>query len=148
MEDATRQFENVIYSEIPLSRVMGVSVFSYDGKKLSLHAPLDKNTNHKSTAFGGSLYNLAVLTGWGLVYLKLLEEQLSAHIVIQKSEIDYLLPVTTDLITQCSIENSAALKKCFHTYIRKKRSRIHLTVNIFQGKECAVCFRGTYVIHK
>lgn len=148
MDKMIKQFEKVIHTEIPLSQAMGVSVSSYDGVKLSLVAPLEKNTNHKSTAFGGSLYSLAVLTGWGWVYLKLLELKLTGHIVIQKSEIDYFLPVKGEMVAQCQVSDPTILQKFIHTYKKKDRSRIQLVVNIFQGNECAVQFRGSYVIHK
>ncbi len=35
-----------------------------DDEPVVLRAPLAPNANHKGTAFGGSLYSLAVLTGW------------------------------------------------------------------------------------
>jgi thioesterase domain-containing protein len=148
MDKVIKQFETVIHSEIPLSQAMGVSVTSYDGQSLTLTAPLEKNTNHKSTAFGGSLYSIAVLTGWGWIYLKLHEAKLTGHIVIQKSEINHFLPVTGDIVAQCQVGDPNILNKFIHTYRKKNRSRIHLDVNILQGNECAVQFRGSYVIHK
>ena len=61
--DQLNQLRNVLHEEIPLTKAMGVEVNSYDGHCLVLSAPLDPNTNHKDTAFGGSLYSLAVLAG-------------------------------------------------------------------------------------
>ena len=59
---------------------MGIRVAAYDGTSLKLTAPLAPNINHKSTAFGGSLYSLAVLCGWGIVHLKLAEAALHKHL--------------------------------------------------------------------
>jgi len=148
MNNSIKEFENVIHTEIPLSKAMGVKVLSYDGMSLSLMAPLEKNTNHKSTAFGGSLYSLAVLTGWGWVYLKLYEAQLTGHIVIQKSEIKYLRPITSDIVAHCRGNIKIDLKKLFVTLEKKQRCRIPLTVDIAQGEKLAVRFSGSYVIHK
>ena len=83
---------------------MGIRVASFDGASLILDAPLDPNLNHKSTAFGGSLYSIAVLCGWGLLHLKLAEARLHKHIVIQESNIRYLHPVVQDLHAECRLD--------------------------------------------
>ena len=88
--DELTQLRDVLHKEIPLTRAMGVEVESYDGSCLVLAAPLAPNINHKSTAFGGSLYSLAVLTGWGLLHLQLKQRDVLAHIIIRQSHIDYI----------------------------------------------------------
>ena len=67
----TRQIEELFYSKIPITRALGVVVEDYDGQRLVLSAPLDKNVNHLCTAFGGSLNALAVLSGYGLLWLEM-----------------------------------------------------------------------------
>ena len=64
-----KELENVLHSEIPLTREIGIEVVDYTGDSLTLKAPLEKNINHKCTAFGGSLYSVSVLSGWGLIHL-------------------------------------------------------------------------------
>jgi thioesterase domain-containing protein len=140
------QLEQTLHDEIPLSRAMGIHVAAYDGKQLSLTAPLAPNINHKCTAFGGSLYSLAVLCGWGMVHLKLHETGLHRHIVIQQADIDYLLPVTRELIAQCSIDPTH-WEKCLHTLKKRGRARIALDVSILEGTQVAVAFCGRYVMH-
>ncbi|HKE43757.1 MAG TPA: YiiD C-terminal domain-containing protein, partial [Steroidobacteraceae bacterium] len=54
-------------AEIPLTRHIDVRIAGYDQDTLTLLAPLAANSNHKGTAFGGSLFSLAVLAGWGLL---------------------------------------------------------------------------------
>ena len=56
--------EKRILTDIPLARHIGVRVVEFDGSSLALGAPLAANSNHKGTAFGGSLFSLAVLAGW------------------------------------------------------------------------------------
>ena len=138
--------EQLLHSEIPISRAMGIRVAHYDGASLSLDAPLEPNLNHKSTAFGGSLYSLAVLCGWGLLHLKLAEARMHKHIVIQESNIRYLHPVVQDLHAECRLDD-AAFKHFLRTLERHGRARLSLDVVITQGNRPAVEFSGRYVVH-
>ncbi|MGA8864964.1 MAG: thioesterase domain-containing protein [Gallionella sp.] len=142
----TAALELILHTEIPISKAMGVRVRGYDGSSLGLSAPLAPNTNHKSTAFGGSLYSLAVLCGWGLLHLKLAEAKLHKHIVIQESSIRYLHPVEQALHAECRLDN-AAFKRMLNTLHRHGRARIALDVAITQDDRPAVEFSGRYVVH-
>jgi len=62
-----------LHQHIPLSQHLGAAVEAYDGASLRLGAPLAPNLNHRSTAFGGSLSALAILSGWTLLHLNLRE---------------------------------------------------------------------------
>ena len=138
--------EQLLHSEIPISRAMGIRVTHYDGANLTLDAPLEPNFNHKSTAFGGSLYSLAVLCGWGLLHLKLAEVKLHRHIVIQESNIRYLHPVVQDLHAECRLDDTA-FKRFLRTLDKHGRARLSLDVVISQGNRHAVEFSGLYVVH-
>lgn len=139
--------QSVLNTEIPLTNAMGIEVEAYSESGIRLSAPLSKNINHKCTAFGGSLYSVAVLTGWSLIYLLMHEQNLSGHIVIQESKIQYLLPVDTDIISTCSFENQEQVNRFLKVYRRKNKSRISLTVTIEQNFKNAVVFYGQYVVH-
>ncbi len=140
------QLERTLHEQIPLARAMGVRVANYDGVTLQLAAPLAPNVNHKLTAFGGSLYTLAVLCGWGLLHLKLAEAGVHRHIVIQEGAIRYLLPVAEELRAECRVED-AAFARVLHTLERRDRARIAVDVGVLQGGYTAVQFSGKYVIH-
>ncbi|MBF0279417.1 MAG: thioesterase domain-containing protein [SAR324 cluster bacterium] len=143
--NAIKDLEERLHRDIMLTQHMGLLVKSYDEKGLVLSAPLERNLNHKQTAFGGSLNCLATLAGWGTVYLILKEMQQQAHIIIQDSEISYLKPVTQDFEAICPQPEEMILRK-FKKMIQKKRiGRISLNCLIYQGGEIAVSFRGSYV---
>ena len=125
---------------------MGIRVEYYDGTSLKLDAPLAPNTNHKSTAFGGSLYSLAVLCGWGLLHLKLADAKLHKPIVIQESDIRYLQPVEHDMHAECRLDD-AEFKKFLRTLEKRGRARMSLDVIISQDNRPAVEFTGRYVGH-
>lgn len=149
MEDATlsARLEHTLHHEIPLSREMGIHVAHYDGTHLRLSAPLAPNINHKCTAFGGSLYSLAVLCGWGMMHLKLEEAGLHRHIVIQQADIAYLLPVAEDMQAECSVAQ-ATLDRFMSMLKKHGRARLALEVLIKRGQQVAVKFTGRYVVHE
>jgi thioesterase domain-containing protein len=140
------ELERTLHEEIPLSRAMGVRVAAYQDNTLQLAAPLAPNTNHKRTAFGGSLYSLAVLCGWGLLQIKLREAGLRKHIVIQASDIRYLLPVNEDMTAECRLDEDA-FAHLMRTLEKRGRARLTLDVAIMQDGCPAVEFSGRYVIH-
>jgi len=143
-----QKLNSVLHNEIPITKSLGIRVNSYENGVMTLVAPLSNNINHKCTAFGGSLYSICVLTGWSLIYAKLNEQNSSPHIVIQKSNIDYRLPVAEeDILATCRFESNKQVDKFLTVYQRKRVSRIKLTVEIRQSGALAVVFSGQYVIH-
>jgi len=142
------QFEEILRHEIPLTEFMGIEVFKCNRKNLSLKAPLAPNINHKSTAFGGSLYSLAVLAGWGFLYLKFQEKDLTSNIVIHHSHISYDRPVSGEIVATCMTPEDKELEKFFTTYERKGKARISLHSIIMQDMQTAVTFTGNYVAHR
>ncbi len=138
--------ERTLHDEIPLSKAMGVRVIAYDGSSLKLTAPLTPNINHKNTAFGGSLYSLAVLCGWGMVHIKLAEAALHKHIVIQESNIRYIRPVDEDMQAECKLDDET-LNKFLRTLHKHDRARLSLDVVINNQGQPAVEFSGRYVVN-
>jgi len=143
---AAANLERTLHEEIPLSRAMGIRVVACNDSSLQLAAPLAPNINHKSTAFGGSLYSLAVLCGWSLLHLKLREAGLHKHIVIQESSIRYLLPVEGEMTAECRLDETA-FARFLRTLHKHGRSRLALDVVIMQDGRPAVEFSGRYVVH-
>jgi len=127
--------------------LIGIQVTECSPQRIELTAPLEPNINHKCTAFGGSLYSVAVLCGWSYVYQQMKLNQLTGHIVIQSSEVNYLQPVDGDIRAICEAENSPELKRFSKIYRRKGRARIHLQVKILFNNRVAVDFNGQYVVH-
>src|SRR5262249_11092228 len=109
--DLLAQLQATFDHEIPLSRAIGLTALRYDARGLTLGAPLAPNTNHKSTAFAGSLNAAATLAGWGLVWLLLRERGLAATIVIQESETRYQLPVRGDFAAICALPPAAEIEQ-------------------------------------
>ncbi len=148
MEQKIRALQSKLNEEIPLTRAMGLVVKSLTADSVCLTAPLANNINHKSTAFGGSLYSIAVLAGWSLIYSQLQDRHLQGHIVIQESDIKYLKPVTTEIEAVCRINSTAMMEKFVQTFTKKGMARIMLETSIQQGDIESVRFQGKYVVHR
>ena len=122
---------------------MGVKVEDYDGERLTLSAPLDENVNHLGTAFGGSLHALAVLSGYGLLWLEL--KEMECHIVIRKSSISYERPVRGEIRATCVRPPEEALAEFKRTFKRTGKARIALKAAIEDQGKVAVRFEGVFI---
>jgi thioesterase domain-containing protein len=140
---AVRQIQELLHSKIPITRAMGVKVEDYDSERLVLSAPLAENVNHLGTAFGGSLNALAVLSGYGLLWLELKEEE--CHIVIRESSISYERPVTGEIRAVCARPDAEALAEFKQTFQQKGKARIALSATIESEGQTAVRFAGIFV---
>jgi thioesterase domain-containing protein len=143
--DALPRLQATLYNEIPLSKAIGIMVDNYDNGCLTLRAPLGPNINHKDTAFAGSLSALVTLAGWGLIWLVLDEARVSGKIVIQDSTIQYLRPVTQELVARCCQPEAGDLARFLAMLRRKGRARLELQAQVREAGVCAVSFSGRYV---
>ncbi|MFV2004094.1 MAG: thioesterase domain-containing protein [Gammaproteobacteria bacterium] len=141
------ELQQVLHSEIPLTKTIGIKVIDHTDLSLTLSAPLENNINHKCTAFGGSIYSVAVLSGWGLIYLLLKQHGLSGHIVIQESNTKFIKPVTSDITAKCSFESKEQYERFLKMYQRKGIARIQLKSSITNDTGTNVIFKGSYVVH-
>jgi thioesterase domain-containing protein len=130
--------------EIMLARPMGVIVESANDSSLVLRAPLAPNANHKGTAFGGSLYSLAVLTGWAWLTRFLATRKLDAEAVIQESNMRFLKPVHGEMRACLEIPAAADIEKFQKMLVRASRGRIRLQVKVHEGSALATVFDGLF----
>ncbi len=146
-EQARQALQAFVTQHVPLVAAAGIEVDHYDAQSLVLSAPLDKNINDKGTAFGGSLYNLCVVTGWGLTWLLSQELQLAGEIVVAKGEIEYLRPLRGRLIATVARPEQDALCHFKAGYARRGKAVLQQTVTIPDetGTPC-VRFQGKYAL--
>ncbi len=143
--DLVAALQATLDHEIPVSTAIGITVLRYDAAGLVLGAPLAPNTNHKATAFAGSLNAVATLAGWGLAWLLLRERHLAATIVIQENETHYHLPVRGDFTATCALPPAMDIELLTEGLRRKGKARVKLAVEIHDGLRAAVRFTGRYV---
>jgi thioesterase domain-containing protein len=133
-----------IAGEFILARHIGVVVESADDSAVVMRAPLAPNANYKGTAFGGSLYSLAVLAGWAWVTRYLAARGLSADTVIQESRVRFLAPVRGELRASAAAPPEAEINKFRKMLQRAGRGRIRLSVEIVCGQTLATLFEGVF----
>ena len=145
--DHTEELQAVLDEQIPLTEAMSLKVIHASALEVLLRAPLEPNHNHKDTAFGGSLYSLAVLAGWSLLWIRLKEAGLEGHVVIAKTEVEYLKPVTDDF-EATAVADEGVMAMALDTYKRKGRARVIVSSRIGAVGDEAVRFLGTYALVK
>jgi thioesterase domain-containing protein len=136
---------HILHQEIPLTRAMGLVASSWDGQTVALTAPLEPNLNHTDTAFGGSISSIAVLAGYCLLFLIFKDRGLSTRILVQKSAIDFLLPIEAEFSATATCPAPAELEEFLGTLKRKRRARIELSTEVVSGHMVAARHKGLYV---
>jgi thioesterase domain-containing protein len=144
MEPGKEYLQTRILSEFPLARHIGIVVESADDQAVVLSAALAPNVNDQGSAFGGSLFCVAVLTGWSWVVRYLVASELRADAVIQESTMRYLMPVHGVLRAKILLPSAVQIEKFRKMLQRAGRGRIHLKVDIWQGERVAAKFEGYF----
>lgn len=136
-----QQLQDTWHETIPISEQMGIKLHQYTGNTLEARASLNKNINLHGSMFAGSIYSLATLTGWGMIFLQLKQRGLPGDIVLGDGNIHYHKPVTQQPRAICNIET---LDGNFNRVERNQKCRLKLQVNIKDGDRPVAEFMGTY----
>lgn len=137
------QLQNTWHERIPISEHMGILLHQYTERTIETRASLNKNINLHGTMFAGSIYSLATLTGWGMLFLQMKQKGLSGEIVLGDASIHYHKPVTMKPRAICNIESVRAK----FDFLRKgKKCPASLNVNIFDGDDAVAEFTAQYWI--
>ncbi|WP_133470687.1 bifunctional GNAT family N-acetyltransferase/hotdog fold thioesterase [Paraglaciecola marina] len=129
------------HDTIPISEQMGIKLHQYTGRTLESRASLNKNINLHGTMFAGSIFSLATLTGWGMIFLQLKEKALEGEIVLGDGNIHYHKPITMQPRAICNIES---LSGRFETLLKNKKCHIQLSVAILDGDKAVAEFIGDF----
>ncbi|MDJ0957270.1 MAG: YiiD C-terminal domain-containing protein [Arenicellales bacterium] len=146
LEQRCRKLEKLLHKEVPLSDSIGMVVHGYDGKRLELRADLKPNINIHGVAFGGSIYSMCALSGWGLLILRLQEHALDPRIMIAGGEIEYTQPVMQTIRASSYLPDQADFDRFVDRYTEKRRSSITVQVQVgLDDGAIAARFSGRYV---
>lgn len=140
-----RDVERYLHDRIPLARAVGACVKRIDADGACLEAPLAPNLNHRGTAFGGSLSVLGVLAGWVVVYVGMRRDDIDAHLVIQRHEVDFTAPARDRLTAWAPAPGTAAWSTFLRTLRRRRRARLDVGCELRSaGRDVGRCW-GRYV---
>jgi thioesterase domain-containing protein len=140
------QLEEYLYHQIPVTKSLGVKVDICNNDSIQLSAPINLNYNHKKTAFGGSLSVMGILSGWSLVYMKLMGQR--NEIVIQDSSMSYLKPVKGDFTSVSKYCESESWEKFHKSFERRGKGRVSVESILYCEGEIVAKHNGTYVALK
>ena len=140
-----RELERYLHEQIPLSKAMGVEVVQASVARVELAAPFAPNINHLETVFGGSASAVAILAAWTLLHVRLKEDGISSHVVIQQNSMKYERPTTGDFTAVSTFEDSATWERFLNMLKRKHRARITLTAQLRCQGETTGELEGDFV---
>lgn len=138
-----RELQKTWHEEIPISEHMGIKLHQYTERTIETRASLNKNINLHGTMFAGSIYSLATLTGWGMLFLQLKQKGLQGEIVLGDANIHYHKPVTMQPRGVCNIES---VKVKFGLLQKGKKCPATITVDIYDNDQAVAEFVGQYWI--
>lgn len=116
--------QEYFHNHIPLSKAMAVAVETATPQVVRLVAPLTPNTNHHGTVFGGSASAVAVLSAWGLLHVAMVEANINADLVVQKSSMSYELPITGEFTAETLALAPDKWQRFLAMLLKYKRARI------------------------
>ena len=138
-----QQLQQTWHDEIPISEVMGIQVHQYVDGVFETYAALDPNLNLHGTMFAGSVYSLATLTGWGLVYLCLKEQGEVGDIVLADGQIRYFKPLSQQ---PTAVADKGEVEGDFAPLQAGKKARLKVKVQVKDGETAVAEFNGLFVI--
>lgn len=117
--------------KIILYKHLGLTPTVVNADEVRFQVSLEKSSNHKGTAFGGSLYADAVLAAYTLILVGLRHRGFATeNIVIAKGEIKYLRPIDSDFEVHCTWPSQEASESFFADLKSKGKGRITLKSQI------------------
>lgn len=146
MKEIAERLTEFVQTHLPTAQALQISVTDYDSQSLTLSAPLAPSVNDKQTAFGGSLYVVAVMAGWGMVYLRCREAGIDPNIVVARGEIDYHAPVDSDIVASSLAIDEAEWQRFFSDFEARGKAKIELRTEVVRNGKPAVSFKGLYAI--
>ena len=138
--------EQYLHEHIPITAAMGVRVEVASAERVLLSSPLEPNLNHQGTGFGGSIASLATLAGWSWLWVIFREKGLTPKLVVRKSTVEYVAPVTDSFSAELRPPSDASIRDFWNSFNRRSSARIDLKVEVYCRGEEAAYFEGTFVV--
>lgn len=142
------EFQEFLYHNFPSTAHMAFKVEEYAQGPLKISAPLHHNLNIGGTAFGGSVSSLLITVCWAEVYKLMQSIDPDCQLVIQKSTVDFKMPIATNFTAEAHPPADDKVKQMLRTYYRFGKSRISMQSSINIDEQVAAFFQGIFVILK
>lgn len=140
------EMDRLLQEHIPLCAFMNLQIKSLTPVSINTSAPLEPNRNMHGTGFAGSLYSLAVATGWALVHNRVDVAGVQGQLVVKEATIYYKRPVTSDIALEAAIEGGISDEELKRQLSEDRRVDFALIVTICsKGKKCGY-LKANYVV--
>jgi thioesterase domain-containing protein len=139
------ELQSIWREQIPLTTAIGVAIERYTNDELVLRAALAPNLNLHGTAFGGSLYSVCALAGWGMTWLQLRGRNLDGRIVLAEGRITYRRAVAEDIVCRCRFDPAEQLAN-LEQLAKTGSGLFPLLCGVDAGGRRAVRFEGEYSV--
>lgn len=140
-----QKLQKLLHETIPLAKAMAIEVTEASATRIKIKAPFEHNKNIHNTAFAGSIYTTATLSGWSLLTNFLDENTLKGSVVLASANIQYRKPIYGDIIATCTL-NEEQQKKITKNLKRSKTIKLPLSLTISDNQKEVVTFIGTFAI--
>ncbi|WP_299795025.1 thioesterase domain-containing protein [uncultured Shewanella sp.] len=140
VESLLKELAETWHRTIPVSAFMQISPLEYSDKWLTIGAPLPPNINLHQTMFAGSIYTLATLTGWGMLWLQQRIAGVDGDIVLADGHIRYLAPITEAPLARCCWPDTELGRLSMG-----RRVKVSLEVELWCEDKLCATFEGLYV---
>ena len=140
--------QDYIYTNIPITKAMGMKIEKLSNNEVQLSLPIDKNINHRGSAFGESIDSLFLTTGWAFIRFLIDHYTPTPIIVGSRGETSFIKPVLTDFVSQLEMPDEVEIQKFLSTFERFGKARITLKAGIYEDDELYASFEGDYVVVK
>jgi len=126
---------------------MQFSIDALDGGAIEVSAPLEPNINIHGTGFAGSIYSVAVLTGWALCTHLLEQAGIDAELVVARGEIRYRAPVNGEL--RCRSAAGEAERESFLQAARERgKGLLRLEITVGDAPQAVLDATFCALLHK
>ena len=143
--DSAFHLQQVLQTQIPLSKQMGIVVAVSNAELVRFRLPLEPNHNHKMTAFGGTLIAAQALACWALLMELLSHRRIDAEVVLQREHSNFFKPVEADFIVETRPLIESETERFLQTLKLHHKARIEVSAQVVCAGEVACEFTGQYV---
>ncbi len=141
--DAALALQQRIHASIPLSAAMQFSIVQLSRESILVTAPLAPNVNIHGTGFAGSIYSLAVLSGWALCSHGIELLGLDGELVVTKGEMRNRSPVRGEIRCRTSI-SPLQYEKLEKDFYRNGKARLSLQIDV--GEDRNAVLQASYAV--
>jgi thioesterase domain-containing protein len=140
------ELQTYLHEKIPITRAMGFTIAASGPDTISIAVPLELNSNHQGTAFGGSISAALTTAAWATVHIAARRLDPDAVVVVRDGTTHYDLPLRSDFVAQAEYLSPHELERLEHRYGRAGKVKVRHGARIRTADTVAASFAGSFVI--